>query len=343
MVKCSHINRLYSLQEKQMKIRELTKEFKEQLKEGFLSPLITEIRKDNTLDLQIRDNYINIYYRGGNLLRVSEKSTEIYSGFFDVKYLESYELSQKVQNIPDITSEEISKKWVDLFPQLKQQMDYYFTKHPKDEREFQQLVVRENNYNKNISNSTDYFIVDIETAVNEGKQKDSSRFDLMAIKWPADGSSKKRLTGKGDSLRLAFIEMKYGTGSLSGAAGMVKHLQDVNDYIKTPDNLNKMKEMCRTLWNQKFKLLSFGGDNLIHCSQGKEIQKLSDDSPELIFLLSNYNIRSEKLLNEIKEIDKKDFPNIEIKFARSCFMGYALYDDNLLSLKEFKEHLEKVK
>lgn len=309
---------------------------------GILTPLLDEIKKDNSLDLQIRDNYINIYYRGGNILRVKELiPKDRYSGFFDVKYLESEELSLKVQDVPDIDSQEISKQWVDLFPQLKQQMDYYFTKHPKDEREFQQLVVRENNYNRAISNSTDYFIVDIETAVNEGKQKDSSRFDLMAIKWPADGSSKKIVTGKGESLRLAFIEMKHGIGALSGPAGIVKHLHDVHNYIAS-DNLNKMREMCRTLWNQKYKLLSSDGDNLIHCSQGKEIQKLSDLRPELIFLLSNYNIRSKKLLNEIKEIDEKDFP-IKIKFARSCFMGYALYDDNLLSLGEFIEYLEKGK
>ena len=39
----------------------------------------------NTLSLEIRDGYINIYYRGGNLLRITQKKNG-YSFHFDERY-----------------------------------------------------------------------------------------------------------------------------------------------------------------------------------------------------------------------------------------------------------------
>ena len=44
------------------------------------------VKKDATLCLEIRENYINIYYRGGNLVRIKEKNG-IFTAFFDWKYI----------------------------------------------------------------------------------------------------------------------------------------------------------------------------------------------------------------------------------------------------------------
>ena len=53
--------------------RALTPGLMQQLGEGaLLSPLLERVRRDRTLCLELRGGYLNVYYRGGNLLKVSE-------------------------------------------------------------------------------------------------------------------------------------------------------------------------------------------------------------------------------------------------------------------------------
>ena len=47
-------------------------------------------------------------------------------------------------------------------PIHKHDMDIYFSQNNKLEREYQQLIERENNYSGDVSHNTDYFILDIE-------------------------------------------------------------------------------------------------------------------------------------------------------------------------------------
>ena len=65
-------------------MRRLPKTFMNDLKneDGKLYPLLERIKKDDTLLLSIRNNYINIYYRGGNLVRISY-GAKGYKAFFD--------------------------------------------------------------------------------------------------------------------------------------------------------------------------------------------------------------------------------------------------------------------
>ncbi len=59
------------------KKRGLYKEFMADLESGFLKELLELVKNDYTLDLQIRENYINIYYRSGNILRVKADNKKL--------------------------------------------------------------------------------------------------------------------------------------------------------------------------------------------------------------------------------------------------------------------------
>jgi hypothetical protein len=52
-------------------MRGLSNKFINDLKIGILNPFLIAVMDDDKLNLEIRNNYINIYYRGGNLLRIA--------------------------------------------------------------------------------------------------------------------------------------------------------------------------------------------------------------------------------------------------------------------------------
>ena len=69
--------------------RKLSPQFMQELSAGYLKPLLDRVKFDQTLMLAIRDGYINVYYRGGSLLKLEEqKQREMgYACFFDKNYI----------------------------------------------------------------------------------------------------------------------------------------------------------------------------------------------------------------------------------------------------------------
>jgi hypothetical protein len=285
---------------------------KTDLKTGFLRKLVDYVRQDDTLFLAIREDYINIYYRGGNLLKLRVRSGG-YKAFFDSNYLQD----KSVKLPPDfITNSGEISAWLKTIPVLKHEMDVFFSKHPKPEREFQQLVARENNYSS-VSNSTDYFIVDIEYARN------NARFDMLAIKWLSESGARK----KTDSCRLAFIEMKYGDGALNGKAGIQKHIEDIEKITK--EEMDCIKASAVNCFEQlrELGLIQFSNDGNAH-----KIEKLTDEKPELILLFANHDPASTILKNELKS--SPSLTNADLKICTASFMGYGLFDDCMKTKEE---------
>jgi len=287
-------------------------------KSGFLQPVLNLIKLDSTLCLEIRKSYVNIYYRGGNILKIEEKD-DSFNAWFDRKYLDE-NTTRVPKNLPFLlVSPEDVKKWSDVIPFLKHEMDLWFGAHPKNEREFQQLMLWENNIG-NSAKSTDYFICDIEYA------NLNRRFDLIAVHWPSSAAERKNNIGLG----LAFIEMKYLDNSLTGNAGLKKHIEDINRFIGEHENLSNIKDEMKTVFNQKLEL------GLIN--NQKPIENFSDDKPEYILALVNHDPASSILKTELQTLPP--CPNVELKFAASSFMGYGLYDQNIFALDAFLRRFE---
>lgn len=65
--------------------RAIAEKFIYDLKQGRLVSLTRKIQNDDTLMLALRGKSINVYYRGGNILRLKEWG-DGYTSFFDKNY-----------------------------------------------------------------------------------------------------------------------------------------------------------------------------------------------------------------------------------------------------------------
>jgi hypothetical protein len=304
-------------------MRGLSRKFMDDLlkPEGSLQPVIERVKIDNSLMLAIRDGYLNIYYRGGNIVRITDYDG-LYQTFFDVNYGLGKIVADSEINVRNKTDAE---KLVAVLSDRKIIMDEYFAAKGKMEREFQQLVVRENN-NSSISNETEYFITDIEVNVPH-----LARFDIIAIRWLA----KHRKDGS--KCRAALIEMKYGDSSLRGDAGLVKHLEDMDAFIS---DRKQYADLLRTMEEQFNQLDDLGLMNYNKGCSNSRVKLNPNEKPEVIFILANHNPRSsilKKIINdpELEKYAQSRF--FDLRFYVASFAGYGLHAKCMHSLAEFKE------
>jgi hypothetical protein len=305
--------------------------FADDLKHGKLSPLLSRIKEDDTLMLALRDGYINIYYRGGNLLKVEQKSSGgKYIALFDTKYHKTNAEPLPLQFPCPINNEADSRTLVDAIPALKYSMDIYFSQHRKSEREFQQLVARENNCSP-ISNETEYFIVDIEVA----GALPNARFDMLAVRWLRDERKKQ------GTLVPVLIEMKYGSKALEGDSGLNEHMEDAVSLRADNKSWNSLRKGLEEQINQidELGLLSFN-----RAATVKRLEIAPKATPELIFMLANYNPASSKLSKFLAAMEEPtaDENGYDLLFSVSSFAGYGMHRACMLGLDEFKAMVAKL-
>jgi len=316
---------------------EISEDFKNALLNGgILHPFLRAVRDDDTLLLGLRGEYVSIYYRGGQLLKLGSGD-----GAYRVKFDPNYgaeglaaRLQRRVGSGIELLDRTIkslgdAEAVVDIFGELKGVMDV----HPKirsgHEREFQQLVARENNRTRSAGASS-YFITDIEHA--SGK----ARFDMLGVRWGND--ERKR----GDGLLPVLFEMKYGESALEGSAGIVKHLKDIFENLKESGFREKLRANVEAHFNQLHEL------GLLEFNRSKAISRFTTrrDRVQVVFVLAGYNPRSTRLGKVLEDVGKfmsewggKDVLGIEVdlRFFHSCFCGYAMHDETMLEFHEFRE------
>jgi hypothetical protein len=92
-------------------VRQLSETFMSVLQGGFLTPLIQRVRSNPDLDLQIRDNYLHIYYKGNSLLKLGEADTTRYKPEIHRKFLSG-------MVVPDLVDKETTSRFLRYIPQL---------------------------------------------------------------------------------------------------------------------------------------------------------------------------------------------------------------------------------
>jgi len=281
------------------------------------------VHRDHTLDMEIRENYINIYYRGGNIVQVGQSDIG-FTASFNENYFKK--IKAELPILPKVLeTEDESKEWYSAIPSLKNRMDIWLTNRKKDEREFQQLVVRENNFGR-IANSTDYYMCDLEYAGVAGQ------FDLVAVHWPSTASERKKCQNR----KIVIIEKKYSEGALKGDSGLVDHITKLDNLIGNSSMLNEFAQEMMILFNQKRKL------GLIpDCKHDIEsMAEIVDGNVEYILILANHDPASSVLGDELKVVQDMR-TSAEIKVAVSNFAGYGFYEENILPLNEFMQKYKR--
>ena len=291
-------------------MRSLNNKFIDDLKQGVLSPLLDAVKSDNSLCLELRGDSVNVYYRGGSLMKITQ-CAQGYTASFDENYFRS---GKKVHlRALEIRRQEDVEKWLELSPQFKHAMDCYFGRHQWNEREFQQLIVRDNNFGSS-ARSTDYYICDIEYASM------GMRFDMIAVHWPSTSAQRKKQYDR----RLVLVEMKHGDNALKGNAGLHEHIRDVNDYLSDSGKLQNLKEDMKEVFNQKRNL------GLIICR--RDLNSFSGEKPILLLAFANHDPEKKALGELLKKLPET--PHVEVRIATASFLGYALYDQRIYTIEK---------
>ena len=195
--------------------------FYDKLTKGIWKPLMELIAHDPELDVQIRKNYINVYYKGGNLLEIKSKGYkfdphyfynedfDFYSKNIPITFIEKInagkEIKKKRNNkdiIPDkiladkiikeIKTREIelldhfkSGRFKEYIAVAKQAMDSWRKNNKRNERKDQHYISLSN---RSFSSSNNIVVVDIEFKLSTNKNQHyynntgtSPSFDIIGI------------------------------------------------------------------------------------------------------------------------------------------------------------------
>lgn len=301
--------------------RAINEVFMNDLLEGKLKGLLDEVHKDDTLCLELRGNEVVIYYRGGALYTI-KKEKDDYTIEFNTSYCKNG-AHQMVIEKPDI------EHAITYLPYYKQAMDYNLGSGNKREREFQQLIIRENNNTKDISTASDYFILDMEYVLDN---KEAGRYDMVALKWKSTSSERRNK----DNIQLAIMEMKYGD---SAKDNLQKHIDDFVELTKSKDAVEELCKDMEKVFGQKCKL------GLIKGYNGKDDNiTISREKPELVLVFANHDPDKKGLKQELQAaIEAHPEYEEQIVVAKASGMGYGLYayDHEESRFPNIKEYCNK--
>jgi len=198
------------------------------LKSGFLSEITERVKSDRDLSLDIRDSYINIYFKGNSLLRLIDTGSLIhYKADIDKKFLEGVNISLDFD-------EETVPQFKRNIPFIKENIIKYGQRSL--ELEYEQMIIRANNFEPR--NNTEYFIVDRQYAVREG------RFDLTGIHWKSQGRQKNR------EAQVCLMEIKF---ALNADIQSI-HEQLTRYYASIKQNSTQIAEEMENIFSQKLTL-----------------------------------------------------------------------------------------
>jgi len=321
--------------------RGISQKFEDELTDGILQPILERLRRDDTLSLEIRNGYIDIYYRGGRLLnlRANAKANK-FTTAFDKRYCDAGDWCPELPPNPckAIESAEQAQAWVDVFALHKQIMDIHFCSSPKIEREYQQAVVRDNNRH-HTGERSDYVIVDVEYAQSPAafpERKVDYRFDMIGFRWPLSKGRRGR-----DVVTPVIMEMKAGDAALAASCGLKEHVDDIEALLRPASGeifSGPYLLMCREMLRSFALKQRLGLPSIPKRMQGLEISEVAV-KPEVIFVIANHQPGSSVLHRELRGLEAGKRADYYVATVQHT--GYALFAENMKPLDKFVAKLRK--
>lgn len=284
-------------------MRKLSNTFMQALTSGVLAGLVTRVRQDKDLDLEIRDGYLNIYYKGNSLLKLDELASNRYRMDVHPKFIGGLALPSYLDD------ETTTNSFLQAIPILKDNIIKYG--QSSLEVEYEQLVIRANNLEPRTN--SDYFIIDRQYAVSN-----IGRFDLTGFVWDRNGRK------RGQQVPLCFMELKF---ALNSDIQEVHH-QLTRYYEAIKADATAIAAEAESIFKQKLALNLFDQP----ADRVAALQTLtftSDvDQYQFIVVLVDYNPYS-TLLN-IDSLKALPFAN-QVKIF---WGGFAMWQTSLHALSE---------
>jgi hypothetical protein len=286
-------------------MRQLSLPFMHELKAGFLSDLTQHAIADPDLDLEIRANYVNLYYKGNSLLKLQEARSGDYRVDIHAKFAKDLDIPTA------LTDRSLTAQFLKCLPHLKQ----HVIEHGKHslEVEYEQLIIRANNFEPR--NASDYFVVDRQYTLGQ------ERFDLIGFYWD------RRRRRAGQEVPLCLLEVKF---ALNPDIAEV-HEQLARYYAAIEPRLPQLAKELQGVLRQKLELGLYRQD----AARLKAMRTLTF-SPELsrvqfVLILVDYNPHSSLInLGKLKQLPFAD----QVKIFRG---GFALWQHNVPALTTLKQ------
>lgn len=284
-------------------MRELSSYFITELQKGKLVPLLNKVKRDSDLDLQIREDYINIYFKGNNLLKLKEDlSFEIDKKFTDAK-----------EDISFSTEDSCSDFIKNKLPQIKERIIDAKTIKNTLEIEYEQLLIRANNYTSSVN--SEYLIVDRQYA-RAGEQR-KNQMDLLGV-------FLERGSRGSQSLRAApFVaEVKF---SLNPDIPNLPE-QISRYYTQIENDYKGFVSQAELLLNQKAELGLFDSSNgLVNKLKSAKVDP-DIKNLRIIIVLVDYNPYSSKYGSEVVS-QLKELPYFNQIYIFNT--GFAMWQKNV--------------
>lgn len=284
-------------------MRGLSDKYFDCLKSGFLSGITESVKRDPDLNLEIRDSYINVYYKGNSLLKLAETGSFRYKAQIHAKFLGGI-------NLPLDFTESTVAQFLIAIPLLKQNIIRYGKRSL--EVEYEQMIIRANNFEPR--NNTEYFIVDRQYAAKEG------RFDLTGIFW------EMRHRKRNQEVPVCLMEIKF---ALNVDIKEV-HNQLARYYESIRPHAAEIADEMQTVFRQKIELgLYQQSTKRLFALKTLSFSKCIEQF-QFILVLVDYNPNSSKL-------DLKSFSNLPFaNQVKVFFSGFAMWQKNV---KPLSSHL----